>query len=107
MPTYSYRCYECEHEFDKRQRMSEDPLTVCPECGGSIRRVVNSVGILFKGSGFYVTDNRSAQSPAASSSKKDGEAKSSATTPDSKEGTGSKKEAGEKKESKSSSKVTA
>lgn len=59
MPTYRYRCKECEHEFEVIQRMSDDPLTHCPICGGPVRRVVGSVGIVFKGSGFYVTDNRS------------------------------------------------
>ena len=59
MPTYKYRCKECDHEFEVRQRMSDNPLTECPVCGGSVRRVVGSVGIVFKGSGFYVTDNRS------------------------------------------------
>ena len=58
MPTYTYRCNECGHQFDQRQRMSDDPLTICPVCEGDIRRVVNSVGVVFKGSGFYVTDNR-------------------------------------------------
>lgn len=58
MPTYKYRCKECGHEFEVRQRMSENPLTECPACGGTVRRVVGSVGIVFKGSGFYVTDNR-------------------------------------------------
>ncbi len=58
MPIYSYRCKECGHEFEQRQRMSADALTDCPECNGRIRRVVNSVGVVFKGSGFYVTDNR-------------------------------------------------
>jgi putative FmdB family regulatory protein len=58
MPTYTYRCKECGHQFDQRQRMSDDPLTICPVCEGEIRRVVSSVGVVFKGSGFYVTDNR-------------------------------------------------
>jgi len=62
MPIYSYKCNNCEHEFDIRQRMSEDPLTICPNCDGEIRRVVNSVGVVFKGSGFYVTDNRNGKS---------------------------------------------
>lgn len=60
MPTYKYRCKECDHEFEARQRMSDKPLSECPVCGGDVRRVVGSVGIVFKGSGFYVTDNRSA-----------------------------------------------
>lgn len=59
MPLYTYRCNECDHEFQVRQRMVDDPLTECPVCSGKIRRVVSSVGVVFKGSGFYVTDNRS------------------------------------------------
>ena len=59
MPTYQYKCKECGHEFEKRQRMSDDPVKECPQCGSSVRRVVGRVGIVFKGSGFYVTDNRS------------------------------------------------
>ena len=64
MPTYTYKCKECGHKFDKRQSFSDDPLRVCPECGAEsgLRKVVNSVGILFKGSGFYVTDNRNGSS---------------------------------------------
>jgi putative FmdB family regulatory protein len=62
MPIYSYRCNDCGHEFDQRQRMSDDALTVCPVCEGSIRRVVTPVGVVFKGSGFYVTDNRGTNS---------------------------------------------
>ena len=59
MPTYTYRCKECDYQFDERQSFSDDPLTVCPNCGADngLRKVVNSVGIVFKGSGFYVTDN--------------------------------------------------
>jgi len=60
MPTYKYRCKECGHEFEVRQRMSDKSLTECPECGGAVRRVLGSVGVVFKGSGFYVTDNRNA-----------------------------------------------
>lgn len=59
MPLYTYRCNDNGHEFQVRQRMVDDPLTECPVCGGSVRRVVSSVGVVFKGSGFYVTDNRS------------------------------------------------
>lgn len=62
MPIYTYRCNDCGHQFDQRQRMSADPLTICPNCEGEIRRVVNSVGVVFKGSGFYVTDNRNGSS---------------------------------------------
>ena len=59
MPTYSYKCTKCGHQFDAKQRMADDPLKECPECGGPVRRVVSSVGIVFKGKGFYVTDHRS------------------------------------------------
>jgi putative FmdB family regulatory protein len=59
MPLYTYRCIENDHEFQVRQRMVDDPLTECAVCGGPVRRVVSSVGVVFKGSGFYVTDNRS------------------------------------------------
>ncbi len=58
MPSYSYRCRDCDHVFDIRQRMTDDPLEECPKCGGFVRRVINSVGVVFKGKGFYVTDNR-------------------------------------------------
>lgn len=73
MPTYTYRCTNCEHQFETRQRMTDDPLTECPQCQGKIRRVVNSVGVVFKGKGFYVTDNRGkkAQAPSSTSSKKE------------------------------------
>ena len=58
MPTYTYRCKKCGHEFDARQSMMDAPLTDCPVCEGQLRRVVGRVGVVFKGSGFYVTDNR-------------------------------------------------
>lgn len=69
MPTYSYHCDDCGIEFDRFQHFSEEPIRVCPECGGAVRRVIQPVGIVFKGSGFYVTDNRS-KSPTAVPGKK-------------------------------------
>lgn len=60
MPTYEYRCSSCQHEFEKFQRMSEDPVAECPSCGAaSERRLSGGAGLLFKGSGFYITDYRS------------------------------------------------
>lgn len=60
MPRYTYKCQKCEHVFDVRQKFSDDPLTDCPNCQQSaLRRVISNVGVVFKGSGFYVTDNRS------------------------------------------------
>ena len=64
MPLYVYRCNNCEHQFEVRQRFSDDSLTECPECLGEIRRVINPVGIVFKGSGFYVTDSRNGKKSA-------------------------------------------
>jgi len=59
MPTYVYKCEDCEHSFEARQSFSDEPLTECPSCDtGSVRRVINSVGVVFKGSGFYITDSR-------------------------------------------------
>lgn len=62
MPIYLYECDSCGVRFEKLQRMSDDPLTDCPECEGQVHRVIQPVGIIFKGSGFYVTDNRSGSS---------------------------------------------
>lgn len=61
MPTYGYECAECGHEFDAFQAMSDDPLKTCPSCGqDALRRLITGgSGIIFKGSGFYVTDARS------------------------------------------------
>lgn len=58
MRTYSYKCTNCDHRFEARQRFSDDPLSECPVCGSPIRKVITPVGIVFKGSGFYVTDNK-------------------------------------------------
>ena len=57
MPTYQYACIACEHAFEAVQSFSEDPLTICPECKGEVRKVYSSVGVVFKGSGFYKTDS--------------------------------------------------
>ena len=59
MPTYHYRCSECEQHVEVWQSMSDEPLTVCEACGGPLQRVLQPVGIVLKGSGFYRTDNRS------------------------------------------------
>jgi putative FmdB family regulatory protein len=63
MPTYDYKCEKCEITFEYFQSMSDEPLTVCQECNGSLKRLIGGgLGIIFKGSGFYVTDNRSKNS---------------------------------------------
>ena len=67
MPTYEYRCRECGEHLEVVQSFSDDPLTECPACTGPLRKVFNSVGIAFKGSGFYKNDSRSSSSSASSS----------------------------------------
>lgn len=79
MPLYTYRCNENDHEFQARQRMVDDPLTECPICGGPVRRVVSSVGVVFKGSGFYVTDNRSSNLNGKGGKSKSKESKESSS----------------------------
>jgi putative FmdB family regulatory protein len=70
MPVYEYECEHCGVRFERLQRMSEAPLTDCPECGGHVHRVMQPVGVIFKGSGFYVTDNRGRSSTGAPAPKK-------------------------------------
>jgi putative FmdB family regulatory protein len=81
MPTYEYVCRECGHRFEAWQSMSDDPLTICPECGGVLRKVFAPPAITFKGSGFYATDHgKKAKSGEAGGSKKDGDAKEAAAS---------------------------
>jgi putative FmdB family regulatory protein len=61
VPTYAYACKDCQHAFDIQQSFTDDALTVCPECSGTLRKKFNSVGVVFKGSGFYRTDSRDAK----------------------------------------------
>ncbi|MFF2841854.1 FmdB family zinc ribbon protein [Paenarthrobacter sp. NPDC057981] len=61
MPTYAYACKDCDHAFDIVQSFSDSSLTECPECNGTLRKKFNSVGVVFKGSGFYRTDSRDAK----------------------------------------------
>ena len=83
MPTYEYRCRDCGHTFEIVQKMSDDTLTVCPNCGGELRKVFAPPAISFKGSGFYATDH-------GKKAKRSGDGKTDADTkPD---GTGTKKE---------------
>jgi putative FmdB family regulatory protein len=60
MPTYQYQCTNCSYEFEEFQQISDDPIETCPECGGKVKRLISGgAGLLFKGSGFYITDYRS------------------------------------------------
>jgi putative FmdB family regulatory protein len=60
VPTYQYACTECGHQLEAVQSFSDEPLTVCPDCAGRLRKVFTGVGIVFKGSGFYRNDSRKA-----------------------------------------------
>ena len=92
MPTYEYECTVCGQHIEVFQRFSEDALTTCGVCGGKLRKVFHPAGIVFKGSGFYATDNRS-KSSSGGSSKKDsdgGSSSSSGSSSGSEGGSGSK-----------------
>ncbi|MBF6215259.1 FmdB family transcriptional regulator [Nocardia puris] len=79
MPTYSYACTQCDNRFDIVQSFSDDALTVCEKCSGKLRKLFNSVGIVFKGSGFYRTDSRGGASTASEPAKSDGGSSSSSS----------------------------
>jgi putative FmdB family regulatory protein len=65
VPTYQYACTACGHQMEAVQSFTDEPLTECPECSGRLRKLFSSVGIVFKGSGFYRTDSRSDSTAAA------------------------------------------
>lgn len=67
MPTYSYQCTECDDRFDIVQAFTDDALTTCKRCSGRLRKLFNSVGVVFKGSGFYRTDSRESGKKSTSS----------------------------------------
>jgi putative FmdB family regulatory protein len=83
VPTYQYTCTECGEPLETVQKFADEPLTVCPACGGRLRKVFSPVGIVFKGSGFYRTDSRKSAAAAASATS------SSSTTSDSGSSNGS------------------
>lgn len=89
MPTYSYRCTECDNAFDIQQAFTDDTLTECPVCGGKLRKVFSPVGVTFNGSGFYRTDSR-AKAPSGSS----GSSESSGSSSSSGDGSGSSSSSG-------------
>jgi putative FmdB family regulatory protein len=78
LPTYSYRCTECANAFDIQQAFTDDTLTVCPACNGSLRKVFSPVGVSFTGSGFYRTDSRAKPASDAGTSAAKPAAKESA-----------------------------
>ncbi len=85
MPTYEYLCQTCSHRFETWQKMTDEPLKICPECGGHIRRVLFPAGVIFKGSGFYVTDHKGEHPAGAKSDVKKEEGAPEAAKPKSDE----------------------
>ena len=79
MPTYSYRCTECTNAFDIHQAFTDDSLTVCPVCGGKLRKVFSAVGVTFNGSGFYRNDSRAAEKSSSASGSSTGSKSESAS----------------------------
>ena len=71
MPIYEYECTVCKRRFERFQSFSEAPVTACPDCGGPVRKVLQPVGIVFKGSGWYKTDSRVAASNGKADSAKE------------------------------------
>jgi putative FmdB family regulatory protein len=80
VPTYQYACTACDHRFDAVQSFSDASLTECPECGGKLRKLYGSVGVVFKGSGFYRTDSRSESKKASTSSSSSDKSEKSTST---------------------------
>jgi putative FmdB family regulatory protein len=80
MPTYEYRCTSCGEHLEVVQGFRDEPLTECTLCGGPLRKVFGSVGIVFKGSGFYKTDSRSSSKVSSNGSPKSDAAKSDTTS---------------------------
>jgi putative FmdB family regulatory protein len=82
VPLYEYQCLPNRHRFEVRHGINEDPVTICPDCGGPVRRVIHPVGIVFRGSGFYVNDSRKsnpASKPSESSGGEKAESKPAAS----------------------------
>ena len=105
MPTYEYKCKECDHQLEVVQSFTDDPLTTCPNCRKkALRKVFSPPGVTFKGSGFYKTDSRNGSGKSSSSSSSSSDSTSSSSS-DTKSSTDSKSssDSSAKTESKSSS----
>ncbi len=109
MPTYEYTCKSCGEHTEAVQSFTDDPLTVCPNCGGNLRKVFGNIGISFKGSGFYKNDSRSSSGAAnktSSESSDGGSSSNGASKSDSGSGSGSGEKAASGDSSSSSSNGT-
>lgn len=95
MPTYSYQCTACADRFDVVQAFTDDALTTCEKCSGRLRKLFNTVGVVFKGSGFYRTDSREAskKSKESSNGSANGESASSSDKSESKSSSSTEKSA--------------
>lgn len=90
MPLYEYECFVCSHRFERIQKATAEPETTCPECGGSVRRLLGAPALQFKGSGWYVTDygkgngsqagSDAAKAPPADKAASSGESPKAATS---------------------------
>ena len=69
MPIYSYKCDKCGTRFDRLQKFTDKPLTRCPECQGQVKRLIQPAGIVFKGSGWYITDSKKSSSATVTANK--------------------------------------
>lgn len=77
MPTYQYQCTQCGNGLEVQQSFTDDSLTTCPQCEGRLRKVFNAVGVVFKGSGFYHNDSRSASTSSLPAAKSESHSESS------------------------------
>ena len=84
LPTYEYQCNDCGTRFERRQSFDDEPICACPECSNNARRVIHSVPIVFKGSGFYCTDNGRGSTRSSSRKPDDGESENVETKPEAK-----------------------
>ncbi|MCW2769830.1 MAG: FmdB family transcriptional regulator [Aeromicrobium sp.] len=84
VPKYQYQCKDCAEALEVQQSFTDDALTVCPNCGGDLRKVFNAVGVVFKGSGFYRNDSRSTSTSSDAAKPSSSESKSSSSTSDAK-----------------------
>ena len=106
MPTYSYACTQCANRFDVVQAFTDDALTTCEECSGRLRKLFNSVGVVFKGSGFYRTDSREEGKKSKSSTGDAGSSSASTDKSGSSDKTGSSDKNGSSNKNGSSEKST-
>jgi putative FmdB family regulatory protein len=105
MPTYEYRCTNCDEHLEVVQSFSDEPLTECPKCGGPLRKVFSPVGIVFKGSGFYKTDSRGGKGGSRKTKEKETTSASSSSSSSSSDSSSSSNSSSSSDSSKKDSKI--